>query len=77
MSDGSMLKLTIGRWYTPKDRWIDGEGITPDIMIPLKDEDYIKDYDRQLEWARRVMDEFLKENGNTEKTIITAKTLTF
>ena len=77
MSDGSMLKLTIGRWYTPKDRWIDGEGITPDIMIPLKDEDYIKDYDRQLEWARRVMDEFLKENGNTTKTIITAKTLTF
>jgi carboxyl-terminal processing protease len=49
MSDGSILKLTIGRWYTPKDRGIDGSGITPDIIISLKDEDYKNTYDRQLE----------------------------
>jgi len=31
--DGSSLKLTIARWYTPKDRQIDEEGIAPDIVI--------------------------------------------
>ena len=77
MSDGSMLKLTIGRWYTPKDRWIDGEGITPDIIISLKDEDYTKQHDRQLAWAEKVMNEFLKNGGSTKKTLSIAKTLTF
>jgi len=32
-SDGSALKLTIAKWFTPKDRGIDGEGIAPDIEL--------------------------------------------
>ena len=31
--DGSALKLTIARWFTPNDRGIDGEGIMPDIVL--------------------------------------------
>lgn len=31
--DGSALKLTIARWFTPKDRQIDEEGILPDVVI--------------------------------------------
>ncbi len=31
--DGSSLKVTIAKWYTPKDRGIDGQGITPDIVV--------------------------------------------
>ena len=31
--DGSGLKLTIAKWFTPKGRKIDGEGIVPDIVI--------------------------------------------
>lgn len=31
--DGSGLKLTIAKWFTPKERKIDGEGIAPDIEI--------------------------------------------
>lgn len=33
LPDGSALKLTIAKWYTPKDRSIDGEGIAPDIVL--------------------------------------------
>ncbi len=33
LRDGSALKLTIAKWFTPKDRGIDKQGITPDITI--------------------------------------------
>ncbi|MCU0507677.1 MAG: S41 family peptidase [Anaerolineae bacterium] len=34
MSNGSQLRITIARWYTPKDRGIDGVGLSPDIEVP-------------------------------------------
>ena len=37
LPDGSALKLTIARYYTPKDRSIQAKGITPDIVIPAKE----------------------------------------
>ncbi len=33
LPDGSALKLTIARWYTPLNRQIDGQGIEPDVTI--------------------------------------------
>ncbi len=33
MPDGSALKLTIAKWFTPKDQAIEGEGIKPDVVI--------------------------------------------
>jgi carboxyl-terminal processing protease len=38
-SDGSVLKVTIARWYTPNGRNIDHEGIKPDIEVEITDED--------------------------------------
>ncbi|MFA4910812.1 MAG: S41 family peptidase, partial [Desulfobacteria bacterium] len=34
LEDGSGLRLTIGRYYTPKGRSIQAKGITPDIVVP-------------------------------------------
>jgi carboxyl-terminal processing protease len=34
MEDGSGLKLTIARYYTPKGRSIQELGITPDYVVP-------------------------------------------
>jgi carboxyl-terminal processing protease len=34
LSDGSELRVTIARWYTPDDESISGNGITPDIEVP-------------------------------------------
>ncbi len=33
LSDGSALKLTIAKWFTPHDRGIDETGITPDVVL--------------------------------------------
>ncbi len=33
LPDGSGLKLTVARYYTPKDRSIQAKGITPDILV--------------------------------------------
>ncbi len=33
LSDGSELRVTIARWFTPDDRAIHGEGLTPDIEV--------------------------------------------
>ncbi len=33
MSDKSQLRVTIARWYTPKNRGIDGTGLAPDIQV--------------------------------------------
>ena len=35
LSDGSQLRVTIARWFTPKDRGIHGAGLEPDIVVPL------------------------------------------
>ncbi len=39
MGDGSGLKLTIARYYTPSGRSIQAEGITPDIEVEEVDSD--------------------------------------
>lgn len=33
LSDGSELRVTVARWYTPNDNTISGAGITPDIEV--------------------------------------------
>ena len=35
LSDGSGIYFTIARWYTPKGTLIEGDGITPDIVVQL------------------------------------------
>ena len=39
MIDGSALKLTTARYYTPNDRNIHGNGIEPDVSIEFKEID--------------------------------------
>lgn len=51
LSDGSGLQITTRRWYTPADRQIDGQGLTPDIEVEMADEDLLAQRDPQLERA--------------------------
>lgn len=68
LSDGSEMKITVAKWYTPKDFGIDKIGINPDIEVKFLEEDYEKKYDRQLEEAKKVLAEFIK-TGDKEKVI--------
>ncbi len=72
LSDGSMLKLTIAKWFTPNDINIDHEWIIPDIEIDFEKEDYtpiewkkeeFEFYDRQLETAKEVMSVFIENDA--------------
>ena len=36
LSDGSELRVTIARWYTPNNSSITKEGITPDIIVEME-----------------------------------------
>ncbi len=38
LSDGSAIKVTISAYYTPKGRNIHKTGLTPDVVVDLKDE---------------------------------------
>lgn len=50
-SDGSVLKVTIARWFTPKDVNIDKEGIAPDQEVKISDGDTKANRDPQLDAA--------------------------
>jgi len=51
LSDGSELRVTIARWFTPKGRAIHGEGLDPDIVVTVTQEDIDADRDPQLDRA--------------------------
>src|SRR5450432_523187 len=39
LEDGSALKLTVAKYYTPSHKVIHEHGITPDILVPMSDEE--------------------------------------
>lgn len=50
LADGSELRVTIARWYTPDNQTISGQGITPDIIVPLEG-DFGTETDSQIQRA--------------------------
>jgi carboxyl-terminal processing protease len=48
LADGSALRLTTAKYYTPSHKVIHEEGITPDILVPMTEE---QDRDIQLKQA--------------------------
>lgn len=60
LKDGTAIKLTTAKYYTPKGNYIHGVGIEPDIKLEYnysgpKDEDYDMKYDNQLQKAIQVV----------------------
>lgn len=49
--NGSQLKVTVARWYTPNSKNISGQGIQPDINIVYSSEDMNKGIDNQFNAA--------------------------
>ena len=59
LGDGSMIKITIARWYTPNDKNIDSEGIDPDIIVNFTDEDRKNIFDRQKDVAQKILQKMI------------------
>lgn len=51
LSDGSELRVTIARWFTPNGRGIHAEGLAPDIEIEITEADLDAERDPQLDRA--------------------------
>ncbi len=51
LSDGSIMRVTIARWFTPKDRTIDGTGLDPDVVVEITDQQRQQGTDPQLDKA--------------------------
>jgi carboxyl-terminal processing protease len=51
LSNGSIMRVTIARWYSPKDRTIDGVGLTPDMAVSISNEELDAGSDPQLDAA--------------------------
>ena len=50
-TDGSLLKITVARWYTPNGKNIDKEGISPDQKVDRSLDDIKANKDPQLDAA--------------------------
>jgi carboxyl-terminal processing protease len=55
LGDNGAVRVTIARWYTPNGRSIHKLGITPDVTIPLTEDDRTGGRDPQLDEAVRLL----------------------
>ena len=55
LPDGAELKVTVARWYTPKGKNINKEGITPDKAVTLTVDDINANRDPQLDAAKALL----------------------
>jgi carboxyl-terminal processing protease len=51
LSDGAELRVTIAHWLTPNGRLIQDKGLTPDIVVPLTEDDVKAGRDPQVDRA--------------------------
>lgn len=54
LEGGTILKVTVARWYTPSGKNITKAGITPDVGVKITPSDVNADKDPQLEAAKKL-----------------------
>jgi carboxyl-terminal processing protease len=54
-NDQGAVRVTIAKWLTPNERTIAGEGLQPDVVVEITDEDRQAEIDPQLDKAIEVM----------------------
>jgi carboxyl-terminal processing protease len=72
LSDGSGLRLTTAKYYTPKGTSIQATGITPDIIVKLeiKDKDKRHPVVREKDLERHLRNEQLEEKPKEPEEMI-------
>lgn len=53
--ENGAVSVTIARWLTPDGGWIQGEGIAPDVEVPLTEDDHSAGLDPQLDAALELL----------------------
>jgi len=81
LSDGSGLRLTTAKYYTPKDRSIQNTGITPDIEVKqpalaipkAKDSEFNHSSMREKDLERHLGNETVKDDDKDNKDVKSGK----
>jgi len=60
-NDQGAARITIAKWLTPKERLIQGVGLTPDYIVEMTDADYENKRDPQLDKAVEVLMEMIAQ----------------
>ena len=60
--DNGAIRVTIARWLTPKEQQIQGNGLTPDIIVEFTEDDILAGNDVQLQAAL----DYLASNSDTK-----------
>ncbi len=60
LPDGSSLRITIAKWYTPNDKNISEVGISPDIVVPMTEQDSEAKLDPQMDAAVKYLQDLKK-----------------
>ena len=59
-NDQGAVRITIAKWLTPLNRTIHKVGLTPDLVVPMTEEDYKANLDPQLDAAIKELEKLLK-----------------
>jgi carboxyl-terminal processing protease len=51
MNNMGAIRITVALWYTPSGRQIDGQGLLPDVEVPMTEEQFQAGQDPQLDRA--------------------------
>jgi carboxyl-terminal processing protease len=63
LNDGSGVNFTTARWFTPRGTLIEGQGLSPDVVLEPLDED--EDEDLHLDRAIQILEEELSVGAST------------
>jgi carboxyl-terminal processing protease len=63
LSNGGTAHITSARWLTPNGTTIQGQGLTPDYVVEMTEDDYANDLDPQLDKAIQVLQEMIADSG--------------
>lgn len=75
LPDGSGLKLTVARYFTPNDRSIQAKGINPDVVVEkLKDETVSDKHKRESDLSRHIEGKNLSNLGEQSGILALIKT---
>lgn len=56
LDGGASLHITTSKWLLPSGRWINGQGLTPEVVVELKEEDIKAGRDPQLDKAIELLE---------------------
>jgi carboxyl-terminal processing protease len=77
LQDGSALRLTTAKYYTPSHKVIHGKGITPDSIVPMSEEEEEALFLKRVPGGLETLDEEKRERVQNAKDVQLERALDF